>query len=157
MELANFLISDKSERNLTKFSNWMRLSEIHSLLLRSFAVRKFSLYLRCKRNSEKDWENKRGKVTATQTRAERERDGKRDWCKELAEPSRFTSQKTSSASLQLWQYWWKWKSNILFASLFIFLRRLFLTDKSVNGTKIFSNNFINKQFFWHLHESWNLN
>jgi hypothetical protein len=30
---------------------------------------------------------------------------------------------------------------------YLFLRHLFVTDKSANGIKIFSNNFINKQFF----------
>jgi hypothetical protein len=56
----------------------MRLSEICSLLLSSLALRKFNLYLRCKRNREKDLENKRGKVTAKQTRAERERERERE-------------------------------------------------------------------------------
>jgi hypothetical protein len=55
----------------------MRLSEIPSLLLSSLAVRKFNLYLRCKRNCEKDWENKRGKGTGKQTRAESERERER--------------------------------------------------------------------------------
>ena len=64
----------------------------------------------------------------------------------LTEPSCLTSQKMISASPHYENIDGNGKAT--FSSFhYSFLRHLLVTDKSINGIKIFSNNFINNQFF----------